>query len=343
MKNICFFLWCVASIIFAQPIQSIEIRGQKNVSEQLIRHLLLSKPQHTFDPETWNHDLKRLYSFGFFHQLHFSHLLEDTAIKLQIQVEEHPLLIDIEIQGSQHLSSTVLLSHLLLRKGTFLAPYEEVQALQTLRRLYQEQGFFFVRVRAEQTLQETGVRLQFFVEEGPQLKIEKVHLEGLQLFSAETLLPYLLTPPRGTLWKTEILSELKLETDRLAIVHFYRAQGFLDVQVDSAQFIPPLSPPPQDGEVSITPVFTVREGPRYEIHQITFHGNTYVPETALREKITLATGQFLTQKELTQSLRNIYSLYKESPYKHFQVTHEIVFPEKATDTRLDLSFYLIEE
>ncbi|MEK7485187.1 MAG: POTRA domain-containing protein [Planctomycetota bacterium] len=342
MKTIYFFLLFVGSLHFAQIIDSVEIQGQKNVSEQLIRHLLLSKPRTSFDLELCNQDLKLLYSFGFFQQISFSQEIDAPEVKLQIQLEEHPLLLEMDIQGNTHLSSTVLLSHLLLRKGAFLAPYKVIQAVQTLIRIYREQGFWFIQVRCNSEASEAGMLLHFLIDEGPLVKVEKINLEGLQNFSAEEILPYLLTPPRGSFWKTEVLSSLKLETDRLAIIHFYRASGFLDVRVSSAQ-LKQESIDPIDSSQVMLPTFHIQEGNRYRIDTIAFSGNTYLSESILREKISLFPGQVLTQKEISRALRLIYELYQKSPYKYFQVNHELIFQEDFSDPRTQLIFFFIEE
>lgn len=337
------FLFCLCSCFFslllAQKITSLDIQGQSNFPTVFLQKVIVSKPETVFNPEHWNQDLKRLYSFGFAQQLTFTHQIHDTlnTIALHIQIQENPLLLEIEFDGNTHFSSEFLLTQINLRPGTYLSDYEVQQAQQDLEQIYKEQGFWFIQIQTSFQNQDQKGLLRFSFQEGPAVKVEQVLLEGMVSFTPESVSPYLLTPPKGELWKTEFLSQQKLEMDRMTLIHFYRSRGFLDVQVASAEIRY------EADQQKVLPVFRIQEGIQYRLEQIRFYGNSFIPEEQLRPLLTMKPGQVFMQKEFTQDLRMLYQKYHSSPYHAFQIEPEILVYADSQDPRIQVSFYFLEE
>ncbi|MDR2404623.1 MAG: outer membrane protein assembly factor BamA [Spirochaetaceae bacterium] len=89
-----------------------------------------------------------------------------------------------------------------------------------------------------------------------------------------------------TLKVNDVVNQLKLQTDELAIKNKYLEKGFPDVQVRSESQINPNS--------SITVTFYITEGERITISEFRFEGNRIFSSRTLRGQLSLKTKGFLS-------------------------------------------------
>jgi outer membrane protein insertion porin family len=134
------------------------------------------------------------------------------------------------------------------------------------------------------------------IEEGRQLRLGAVQLEGNDHVDAEKLAP-LLNTTTG-----QLLSPQNLAGDRDALITEYMSRGFDQVTVEVAQEVETADP----SKVDV--VFHITEGPQIFVRNVQVTGIHYTRPDTVDRAITLHSGDPLNQTALLDTQRNLYEL-----------------------------------
>ena len=190
----------------------------------------------------------------------------------------------------------------------------DVGALQAA---YEGNGFATVKITPETSTPETGkadpqpaggvpaatssrgektapLRVVYHIDEGPQLRVGTVSLEGNEHVDAAKLTPDLNTAAG------QLLSPQNLAGDRDTLTTDYLSRGFQQARVEVSQKLEETDP----SRVDV--VFHITEGQQIFVRNVLLTGLHYTrPETVARA-ITLHPGDPLNQTALQETQRNLY-------------------------------------
>jgi outer membrane protein assembly complex protein YaeT len=190
--------------------------------------------------------------------------------------------------------------------------------LTALETVYQNNGFSKVKITPETSTPETGLadasasadnagagnaRMQsktaplavvYRIEEGEQLRVGTVKLDGNEHVDAGKLTPLLNTTPG------QLLSPRNLAGDRDTLTTNYMSRGFLQVQVEVAQHVEPSDPHKVDV------VFHITEGEQIFVRKVLLTGLYYTRPSTVAKAITLHAGDPLNETALLDTQRNLY-------------------------------------
>lgn len=126
---------------------------------------------------------------------------------------------------------------------------------------YRRAGYAFAVVDHTVEQGPGGVRAVFTVTEGPRVQVEKIMLEGAEVFSRAELMPFFDPEnrlPKGT------LTFVQASVDRAAsgIAALYRERGYLDVRIDQPRMV--FSADRSQVDISVW----IHEGPQYRVRTI---------------------------------------------------------------------------
>jgi len=190
----------------------------------------------------------------------------------------------------------------------------------SIEAVYQNNGFSKVKVAAETSTPETGMAdtssaqnpskpapapsissestaplvVTYRIEEGKQVKVGAVHLEG-----ANQVDPAKLTALMNTV-SGQLLSPRSLAGDRDELVTYYLSLGFEHPQVDVSEKPAPSGPDTMD----VT--FHIREGEQVFVRNVLFTGLHYTRPQTVAKAVTIHTGDPLNQTALEDTQRNLY-------------------------------------
>jgi outer membrane protein assembly factor BamA len=134
----------------------------------------------------------------------------------------------------------------------------------------------------------------YHIEEGPQVVVGVVKLEGADQVEAARLTP-LMNTTAG-----QLLSPRNLAGDRDALVTDYLSRGFEHAQVDVAE-----QPDPADAaKVDVT--FRIVQGPQFFVRKVLLTGLRYTRPQTVAQAITIHAGDPLNQTALMDTQRNLY-------------------------------------
>jgi outer membrane protein assembly complex protein YaeT len=132
------------------------------------------------------------------------------------------------------------------------------------------------------------------IDEGPQLRVGTVRIEGNEHVDAAKLVPQLNTAAG------QPLSPQNLAGDRDALMTGYLSRGFDQVRVEVAQQIEP------GGANKVDVVFHVTEGRQIFVRKVLLSGLHYTHPATVAKAITLHPGDPLNETALQETQRNLY-------------------------------------
>ena len=179
-----------------------------------------------------------------------------------------------------------------------------VADISALQAVYQNNGFSNVRVRPETSMVEPSkpsgkakaapLAVVYRIEEGEQLRVGAVTLEGNGHVDAARLMPQLNTAAG------QLLSPQNLAGDRDTLLTDYMSRGFDQVRVDVTQQIETADP----GKVDV--VFHITEGKQIFVRKVLLTGLHYTRPDTVSKAIVLHPGDPLNETALLETQRNLY-------------------------------------
>ena len=201
-----------------------------------------------------------------------------TTGKLVYNIKEGPQVkIDsVKFSGNKKLRSGELFETIKARTRTwvlFQKYYNEEELnedVSKLQRAYQKKGFLNAKVEAQRQFNadKTKIRITFVIEEGVAYSVENTIFTGNQEYDNKKLYEQM------TLLNGQTYNEQKAEADTKQVIKLYKETGFIDAKVERGiKFI-------SDKTVALE--YTVKEGERFRIGQITITGNEETKDKIVR-------------------------------------------------------------
>lgn len=301
-----------------KPISDIVFTGLDAVSENDLAGLI--KPfigQLFTDTLFW--DLQsRLYEIDYFEDIVPSAIPADaarSAVVIQFEVVERPVVDSIEFVGNSRLRRAELLESILLKTGD-MAVASRVQLDEAaIEDLYLEKGFTNVKVagRIEQLEDRSSVRVVFEIDEGRQMTIREISFTGNSFASASTLKGVLVSKEQS-LFNSGVYRELNIAQDKEKIRTYYTTRGYIDAVVTDVLVD---ETPSEDGSrtyLSLT--YKISEGEQYAFGGLELEGNTIFTDEQLLKLVRLETGRPLDLSRLESGIMGIADMYYENGYIH---------------------------
>lgn len=236
---------------------------------------------------------------------------EAKRVDLVFPVHAGPL-VEVEIVGVEAKE---------LRKAELLPflgeeGYDEalvIQAVDRVRRHFQERGHWQVSVDYHEDREGNVVHLVFEVEPGPVYTLETVRFEGNRQVASGQLSQLMETAPRRllTLGSGRLVSAV-LEEDLDNIRSYYALQGYVGSRVGPAETR-------VDGR-SIELTIPIEEGRRRQVVDLLFEGMEKLSSDVVRAELPIRAGGPYHPLLLEDGLRVIRGRYEERGYANAQVS-----------------------
>ncbi|MFN9066647.1 MAG: POTRA domain-containing protein, partial [Bdellovibrionales bacterium] len=156
------------------------------------------------------------------------------------------------------------------------------EALDKMLKLYEDKGFFLVKIDAVITTEENGdrVNLKFVLTENEKVRVKTIHFIGNDKLSDAYLKSRLATQEEGYFSGISGSGQFKqeaFERDTQILRFLYYNQGYVKAKVDR----PTVQLTPDRLGLYIT--FRVEEGEQYKIGEVDFAGDLLFPVEKLKE------------------------------------------------------------
>ena len=308
----------------AGALADVQVRGMKVLDPDVV---LMRLRIHRGDNPTAlaiDEDVKRVWDMGYFSNVQASLEQQAAGRVLVFTVEEKPRIDNIIVNGAGKIDKEDVLGAMSTKTGSVLNEKLLAEDLQKITDLYRAKGHYLAKITSSVDARPVGhgAVLTLNVEEGGQLYIRQVRIEGLKNMKQGDMKDYMALKERNILsWFTGsgVLKEEYLERDSTAIAAYALNQGYVDVQV-----APPTVDYRSDG-IYIT--FTVDEGPRYKLGEITFIGDLIDTEARLFEIVKLddhkKSESYFSLSVMQEDIKQLIEFYGDFGYAFAEVDTKV--------------------
>ena len=341
---------------FIQPprelqIANIEIRGiESEATKSFIRQTSgLEIGQNVTVPvdPAFGEAIRSIFRLGNYGDVKiFEESRQGDQVNLVIEVKEVPRLGEYNFEGirKSHRRDLEEKAPLLSRTPLKLADIERTE--QIIKEFYVEKGrpLASVEVVRVENPDNNTVDLTFEIDRGPVVEVEDIAIDGNELLSEKKLRKKMKTKEDRwwRFWKKAKYERKKYEEDLQGLVAYMNEMGHYDAQViDESVYLDTLSSKKPRMVVELN----LREGPRYNIRDINWEGNTVYTDQFLTQSLGFERGDVYNRTKLEENLyankrsSDVSSLYMNRGYMTFRLQPTVRVVEGDS---LDLSFDLSE-
>jgi outer membrane protein assembly complex protein YaeT len=295
------------------PAVSVQLQGAK-ISKGKLRSILPIYQERSVDKDLLvegTRDLKEFFqSQGFFDARVEFETRDESAgnhlIDYMVNRGIRHKFVRLEIRGNRYFDVDTLRERMYVtpaslfrfRHGRFSTDYLE-KDLNAIRDLYRSNGFRDIEVTSREIDDYGGKEGQIGVvvdiKEGPQWFVSQLDIEGVPAADRD----YLASILHST--QGQPYSEFNVATDRDNILDFYYNNGYPTAKFDFVA-----TPDPAAQRVALR--FNVTPGPREYVRNVVISGLNRTKPDVVNQRITLKSGDPLSQDKVTESQRRLYDL-----------------------------------
>ncbi|RCS50606.1 hypothetical protein DTL42_10900 [Bremerella cremea] len=302
-------------------VTGIRLQGNAQTDETRVRGMIKTRVGREFDAEVIQSDVRRLAASGLFRDVQI--LTDDSAegIYVTFQLLERPRIAYIEFLGNESVRDKTLLKKSEMKLDGTLNKYVIEEARLKLEDYYHTRGHGKATVNVMEGLKPEDKGVVFMIHEGPLARVGSTTFVGNTIASSSRLKTQISTKPGWFYVFQGELDKSKLEQDIDALTSYYRSLGFFKAQVNRI-----LEYSANGKWADVT--FVIDEGPRYEVRNISFIGQTRFTKEQLASLLKMNPGEYFDQKKMTADRSAISDLYGSQGYIHADIQAEPRFLEE---------------
>ncbi|MBI4597324.1 MAG: outer membrane protein assembly factor BamA [Candidatus Omnitrophica bacterium] len=326
---------CWAQDAADKRIIQVDVSGAKTIAKETILARAQTKPGSAYLDRVVSEDIRRIFALGYFTNVKAD--IEEVAegLKLVFTVAEKPAVSAIDVQGHRALAKKKLLEVFGIRPGDLYDPRKIKEGVDQVKAEYARKGFSNVEIatRTEPHEADNTATLYVLVDEGPQLRIRDVFIEGNQAFADRKIRGLLKTKPKRW-FRSGAYAEPVLAEDLERIKAFYRKHGYADIEAAHEVARDP------SGRGLIVR-FMLTEGLQHRVGSAVVDGAVLFPEREIRQVIRLKPGAVFNDEALQEDLRAIKQYYGDRGYIHAMVTPDPQLDEATK--RVNVTYRIAEQ
>ena len=285
-------------------IQEIQFTGLIRLSTATAKAYVPANKRDIATPALLANTVRSLNQSGLFADVQIYTNNDDYLI---IELEERPVISEIELDGNELIDDDQLLEVLkangIARNRTFNPSlFRKIQ--REMRTQYFHAGYYAVRFKTMvEPLKRQRVRLVINIDEGIAARIEQINFTGNTAFTNHRLHSLFQTAPyqpTGALFGSFDYQKLAVEADFDVLKNYYLDNGYAKVSLRSSQ----VSLSPEQKAVYIN--LNIEEGALYHFSnsQIIGYEKLFTSETINKLNL-IKKGAVFSRKKITKTINNI--------------------------------------
>ena len=312
-------------------VGGVSLEGNEYLSqEQILQVVALQKGMEVTVPsEDLSNMVTRLWMQRYFEDVAVSidsiTPTRDTAF-FKVSIIERPRVSRWVFSGVKSGEEKELRERLNLRRGGEFSDYVAKTSSDIIKRYYKEKGFYNVKVDVNtkrDTVIKSAIRVQFAVDRGEKVKIQKITFNGADHVKESKLVKSMKKTRDKRLqnfFSSKKFQEKEYDNDKRALIAAFNEAGYRDARIvkDTMYFVEP-------DRLQID--FDIDEGKQYFFRDITWTGNSVYAAETLNDVLKINKGDVYDvvtmEKRLfgggKQSDLYVSQLYRDNGYLFFQI------------------------
>ncbi len=301
------------------PIQKIQVTGNRRITAEDVLAYLRLKLGSPFSQDLLRRDVRELWGSGFFDDIEVDLRTNGGRVALRLHVRERPAIASVAFEGNDEVEDDDLKEAVEVKAEAILSRPALARAVQKIRDMYAEKGYFLAEAKTEITPEENNeVSVKFIITENSQVSVKRVTFIGNEEISDEELRAIMFTGNPGIMafGSGGPFRQDAFERDIAMLSAMYYDRGYLQVSVHTPRVM--LTPDKSGLEISIT----IDEGPRFKIRQLRVfeegaNGQEVDPiggRRELRMMVRAESGDYFNRAQLMADLGEIRLMYRDHGY-----------------------------
>ena len=284
--------------------ESIVVAGNSRVDSAAIRASSGLSPGTQLNVHDIQTGIKALYATGQFEDVQIICRIASTTSKasILIQVRERPTLTDYRVIGANRVSTKDVKEKLAFPTGSPVDPGKIAKAIASVDSLYEAHGYYLASVKAESTVTDGKLSINFRIDEGRRLAISGIRINGNSRISDADIVGEMDTKPEGFLFtRNGELDDAKYAQDLSEkIPQLYASRGYIDFRIVKDTLV--VDRARGKGLIDIT----VSEGPRYRVGTFEVIGNRRFSTEQIKAFYPFGQNQATVVQKATSVIRRSY-------------------------------------
>ncbi len=281
--------------VFSQPskyegkiVRKIEFTGLKNVDPDDLRDVMITEPGLPLKGSEIKEDIKSVFKRGQFEDVRVEIEEYKDGVQVRFVCKERPLVKKIIFKGVEELYDTELTEILKIKEDEPLRMERVEQSVKAIKKKYEDEGYFnaVVTYQVKRNVDKSdpnAVELVFIVDEGEEIKIQKISIMGAKKIPADKLRGVMETEESGW-FKDGDFKKGTYEKDKGKILELYKENGYLDAQIVEDRVEYEWENPLRKDKRAIFITIKVTEGEKYYFDKYTIAGNKIIESRILQEQ-----------------------------------------------------------
>ncbi len=317
----------------SEVISQIRLQGLDRLGTAQVMARMKVRVGDRWDPAALDEEYRRLWTSGDFVTID-APLVDHTekGVIITIMLRERRRIQDVQFEGAENLSVRTALKEIRSRKDELHDPLLVREDLDTVIDLLLKLGHPFARVdtRTEET--DEGLRIIFELDEGPQVRIQRVDLQGTGSIPIADIFKVMQLRTRiyFGLGRSGKFDPRLLEQDLDQIRTLYVAKGFFDAEVSLGQL------DFQNGLEDLRILILVDEGPRYRVGEIEFQitGPGDLSQQQLLAALKLTAGSDWDGEIVQSDTEVLRTLFSDLGFLDAAVSPSLTYPLEGQEVLL---------
>ena len=285
-------------------IKEITVEGNRRVQEAVILGRVKAAIGSPFSPTQLSEDVRAIFALGFFDDVQLKVEDFEGGVKVSFVVVERPFVRDVDFVGNKEVSTADLQDKIDLKLGSVYNPVEVQRAREKMKEHYESEGYFEVQITPDiEKFADGDVKVVFTINEGRQMKIERIVIRGNRGLSDKQIKEAMATQERQYWILRGTVQRQKLDEDVDRILQLYNDHGYIQARVESHDVTV------DRDKARVTINIVVVEGSQHRVASIAFTGVTLMPEDEVRRQVKLKAGDVFSRSALRESVKAIEELY----------------------------------
>ena len=314
-----------------QLVGRITVAGNTYTDSTRIIRTFEVPPGMRYSSDAVKRGIGKLFALGLFDDISVDKAPRGEYMDLVIHVVERPRITRIEFTGNKKKDTSDLEKKLIVRAGEPHSPVAVQAQIDSLLKLYREDGYSQATVEAVTDTTAGGMVLRFVVHEGEKVKITRIVFQGGTAFPEKKLRKAIKTKKKRWIGGGGV-DEEKLSEDDERLAAFYHDHGYRDARVIGHEL------KPGDTPKHLTLVFSIEEGRRYRMGNVAWSGNTVLPAATVQKYWQPKPDEEYSHAKIEKAQGQAYADYAEEGYLYLGIEPR----EEVRDSVVDVTFQVTE-
>lgn len=298
-----------------ETIYEIRVEGTQNIAPELVISAMSVRVGDALNSEYVSRSIKNLYRMGVFSDIQIETEPYRTGINLVVKVIENPAVSSVSYQGFKVVKKEQVEEISGLRIGSYWSGSVKHDLQRKLKAEYSKKGFGNAEIEIMEQMQpENQVSITLRVNEGKRIAIKEITFLGNESFEDKQLIRRMKTKPASFL-RSGRFEEEKFEADLLALVSYYKKNGFIDVVIGPHEM-------QQLTDRHYELVIQITEGTKYIFGEVNISGNDHFSTETIQENFTMKSGDTFDQEKFDTQMAKLYSMYFDEGFIYTNIENE---------------------